>query len=86
MSVLLQLSEDPNIQPIFGLILSLFIAKEVDKPFIVCKVYICNYFSEHLQSYNVILTNNLMCCCIENLNSVHPTVCVKSNDLYYIPK
>jgi len=44
-----------------------------------------NYFNEHLQSYNVTLTNNLMCCCIENLNSVHPTVCVKSNDLYYIP-
>lgn len=86
MSVLLQLSEDPNILPIFGLILSLFITQEVDKPFIVCKVYICNYFSEHLQSYNVTLTNNLMCCCIENLNGVHPTVCVKSNNLYYIPK
>jgi len=87
MSVLLQLNEDPNILPIFGLIISLFTAQDVDDtPFIVCKVFICNYFNEHLQSYNVTLTNNFMCCCIENLNSVHPTVCVKSNDLYYIPK
>jgi len=36
MPVLLQLSEDPYILPIFGLILSLFIAQDVDnKPFIV---------------------------------------------------
>jgi len=85
MSVLLQLSEDPYILPIFGLILSLFITQD-NKPFIVCNVFVCNFLNEHLQSYNVTSTNKLVCCCIENLNSVHPTVCVKSNGLCYIPK
>jgi len=75
MSVLLQLSEDPYILPIFGLILSLFITQDDNEPFIVCNVFVCNYFNKHLQSYNVTLTSKLVCCCIENLNSVHPTVC-----------
>jgi len=86
MSVLIRFSDNPNILPIFGLILSIFIQTD-NIPFIICKIYENNYFDEHFQAYyNVQLTEKLLCCSIEQLNSVHPTVhCVLLNNLSYIP-
>lgn len=88
MAVLLRLSDDPNILPMYGLILSLFIAHNIDnKPFVICNIFNCNYFNEHFQAYNVTLTNKLMCCSIENLDSVKPnTYCITSTNLCFIPK
>ncbi|CAI6357397.1 unnamed protein product [Macrosiphum euphorbiae] len=85
MSILVSLSDNPNILPIFGLIISIFIQAD-NIPFIICKIYENNYFDEHFQAYNVQLTEKLLCCSVEKLDSVHPTVhCVLSNNLSYIP-
>ncbi|CAI6377673.1 unnamed protein product [Macrosiphum euphorbiae] len=85
MSILVSLSDNPNILPIFGLIISIFIQAD-NIPFIICKIYENNYFDEHFQAYNVQLPEKLLCCSVEKLDSVHPTVhCVLSNNLSYIP-
>lgn len=86
MTVLLHLSEDPNILSIFGIILSLFIAYDIDKPFLVCKKYNNNYFDKHFQVYNVSLTDKFICRLIENLNYVCPTLHCITYNLCYIPK
>jgi hypothetical protein len=64
MTVLIQLSDDPNILPIFGLVLSLCIANDIsENPFVIC-----NNFDEHLQSYNVSLTSKLISCSLNSLD------------------
>ncbi|CAH1724838.1 unnamed protein product [Aphis gossypii] len=84
MSVLINFSDNPNILPIFGLILSIFIQTN-NIPFFICKIYENKYFDEHFQAYNVQLTEKLICCSVEQLDCVHPTVhCVLSNGLSYI--
>lgn len=87
MSVLINFSDNPNILPLFGLILSVFIITNNNIPFLVCNTYNNNYFDEHLQAYNVQLTNKLICCSVIDLHQVQPTIhCVMSNGLCFIPK
>ncbi|CAH1731554.1 unnamed protein product [Aphis gossypii] len=65
MSVLINFSDNPNILPIFGLILSIFIQTN-NIPFFICKIYENKYFDEHFQAYNVQLTEKLICCSVNN--------------------
>lgn len=87
MSVLINFSDDPNILPLFGLILSVFIITNNNIPFLVCSIYNNSYFDEHLQAYNVQLNSKLIFCSIENLDCPQPTIhCIMSNGLCVIPK
>jgi len=87
MSVLINFGDDPNILPLFGLHLSVFIKTNNNIPFLVYSIYNNNYLDENLQAYNVQLTNKLICCSVENLDCVQPTIhYVMSNGLCFIPK
>lgn len=74
MSVLINFSDNPNILPLFGLIVSVFIITNNNIPFLVCNIYNNNNFDKHLQAYNVQLTNKLICCSVINLHKVQPTI------------
>lgn len=86
MSIVLSLCQEHNsMLPSFGLIKSVFV-NETNKPFAICSQFNTLYFDEHYQSFNVTLTNSLICICLENLEIIYPThQCSISNGLLFIP-
>jgi len=57
MSDLINIGDDPNILPLFGLILSVFTITNNNIPFLVCSIYNNYYFDEHLNFYKRIMYN-----------------------------
>jgi len=86
MSIVLSLCHEHNsMLPLFGLIKSVFV-NEMNKPFAICNQFNTLYFDDHYQSYNVTLTNSLICICLEDLEIIYPTHhCSISNGLLFIP-
>jgi len=86
MTIILSVCQEHNsMLPLFGLIKSVFV-DEMNKPFAICNQFNTLCFDEHNQSYNVTLTNSLICICLEDLESIYPTHnCSISNGLLFIP-
>jgi len=62
-----------------------FLLTDEKDPFTICEMYQTIYFDEHLQAFNVIQTNNLVCISLEQLGSIFPTHDVSLSGLTFIP-
>lgn len=86
MSIIINVSDEDNLLPTFGLIKSIFITDN-NKPYAIVKLFITNYFDEHYQAFNVSFNHvtDFSCVSLEDIGNINPTHhVVLSNDMVFI--